>query len=136
MKDKLIPILMVFGLSMFCGILIVGIGLGSVLIPLDGIGSSVVCGDRDLQLERNTYTYIPGQETTIITAYCVNEQTGSREEVTEELYNVTEKIRVANGVISGILFFFLGMWFLRWAARRLNIPFEELFMPTARRSQR
>ena len=135
MKDKIIPILMVLGISMFCGIIVIGIGLGSVFIPLNGIGASIVCGDRDLNIVQNSYNYIPGQETTTITAYCVDAQTGENQEVTAQLYDVTFKLQMVNGVIFGILFFVFGMFFLRWAARRLNKPFEDLFKPSVSRNR-
>ncbi len=133
MKDKIIPILMVFGLSMFCGILGVGIGLGSVFVPLNGVGASIVCGQRELKIERQTYSYMPGREYTEITAYCVDSQSGDRQEVTAQLYDVTGKLQLANGIIFGLIFFALAMAFLKWAARRLNIPFEDMFKPTARK---
>ena len=133
MKDKLIPILMVFGLGMFFGVIVVGFGLGGIFVPLNGLGASIACGGRELQIEKNDYAYVPGQETTLVTAYSVDKQAETKEEVTAELYHVTERLRIINGVIFGLIFFGLGMLFLKRAARKLNIPFEDLFKPSARK---
>ena len=134
MKDKIIPVLMVLGLSMFCGIVVISMGLGGVITPLNQIGGLIVCGDQQLQIEQNTYAYIPGEGTTTITAYCVDEQTNAKQEVTRELNDVTTKLQIVTGIIFGLIIFVLSMLFLNWAARRLNKSFAELFQPSVRRT--
>lgn len=135
MKDKIIPVLMVFGISMFCGIVVVSVGLGSIFLPLNQVGAKFVCGSRELKIEKNSYSYRPGEVTTTITAYCVDAQTNEAEDVTQELYDVTYKLQLVNGLFFGVLFFVSGMIFFRWAAHRLNIPFEDLFKPSVRRQR-
>jgi hypothetical protein len=132
MKDKIIPVLMVFGFSMFCGIVVISMGLGGVFTPLNQIGGPIVCGNKQVKIERNTYSYRPGELFISITAYCVNKQTGKQQNVTDELQDVTGKLQIVTGIISGLVVFFLAMLFLNWAARRLNIPFEKMFQPNAR----
>ncbi len=43
-KDKVIPVLMVFGFSMFFGIVGISMELGNVITPLHRIGGLFVCG--------------------------------------------------------------------------------------------
>jgi len=50
------------------------------------------------------------------------------------LIKVISRLQMITGFISGLIVFALGMSFLVWAARRLNIPFEQLFQATARRN--
>lgn len=61
MKDKLsspvgkiIPILMVLGFSLFCGIVGTAGGLGTLTSPLNRIAGPMVCGERVLEIERNS----------------------------------------------------------------------------------
>ena len=135
MKDKIIPVLMVFGLSMFCGIVGIAIGLGSMFIPLNQIAAPMVCGDQQVKIEQNTRSYLPGEVFTSITAYCVNEQTGERKDVTSAVQDITTKLQISSGIVYGLIIFFLSMLFLNWAARRLGKSFEELFQPSVRRTK-
>jgi hypothetical protein len=135
MKDKIIPILMVFGLSMFCGIVGISIGLGSLFIPLNQIAASMVCGGQRVKIEQHTRSYLPNEVFTSITAYCVNEQTGEQQDVTSAVEDIATKLQITSGIIYGLIIFVLSMLFLNWAARRLGKSFEELFQPSVRRNK-
>ncbi len=134
MKDKIIPVLMVLGLSMFCVIVVLAIGLGSWITPINRIAGPIVCGNQQLTIEQNNYRYLPGERTTIITAYCVDKQTGAKQDVTAMLTDVTTKIQLTSGTIYGLILFVLAMLFLNWAAHSLNKSFAELFQPSVRRT--
>jgi hypothetical protein len=60
MKDRIIPILMVLGLSIFCGIISTVGGLGTLTSPLNQIAAPSVCGERELQIEKDGSAYIQG----------------------------------------------------------------------------
>ncbi len=128
MKDKIIPILMVLGLSMFCGIIVIAIGIGSMFVSVNKIAAPLVCGNRQLRIDQQDYSYHPGERTITITSYCVDAQTGAEQDVSTQLHIVA-------GVMYGLIVFALMMIFLKWAARRLNISFEEMFKPKARRKK-
>jgi predicted PurR-regulated permease PerM len=135
MKDKIIPVLMVFGLSMFCGIVGIAIGIGSLFIPLNQIAGPMVCGDRQVKIEQSTRGYLPNEVFTTITAYCVNEQTGERQDVTSAVEDITTKLQITSGIIYSLIIFALSMLFLNWVARRLGKSFDELFQPSVRRNK-
>ena len=70
--DKIIPILMVLGFSVFCSIVGTAGGLGTLTSPLNRIAGPTVCGERDLAIERDSSVYIQGEGTQQVTAYCVD----------------------------------------------------------------
>ena len=83
MKNKIIPLLMVLGISMFCGIIVISIGIGSVITPLHQVAGSMICGNQQLNIEQYTYSYRPGEGSVTITAYCVENQTGVKRDITK-----------------------------------------------------
>jgi len=133
MKDRIVLILIVFGAGMFCGFVGIAPGLGTLSSPLNRIAGPMVCGDQKLAIEKDNSAYIQGEQTTLVTAYCVNTD-GTKQDVSNELIKVISRLQMITGFISGLIVFALGMSFLVWAARRLNIPFEQLFQATARRN--
>jgi hypothetical protein len=126
MKNKIIPLLMMFGISMFCGIVGISIGIGSVITPLYQVAVPMICGNQQLEINQNSYSYRPGEETVTITAYCVDNKTGVKRDVTNGL-------QVISGAIYGLIIFILAMIGLYWAARRLNKPWEKMFEPSVSR---
>lgn len=135
MKEKLIPVLIVFGFSMFCGIVVIAMGLGTVTSPLNRIGGPMVCGDQTLEIEKDSSAYIQGEQTHKVTASCVDKQSGVKRDVTVELNGVITRLQIATGFFfSGFVLFALSMLFLNWAARRLGKSFNELFEPSVRRA--
>jgi len=133
MKDKIMPILIVLGIGMFCGFVVIAPGLGTLISPLNRIAGPIVCGDQKLLIEKDSSVYIQGEQTTLVTAYCVNTD-DAKQDVSNELIKVISRLQLITGFISGLIVFALGMLFLIWAARRLNIPFEQLFQPSVRRN--
>jgi len=106
--------------------------LGTLTSPLNRIAGPMVCGNQKLEIEKDNSAYIQGEQTTLVTAYCVNTD-GEKQDVSNELIKVISRLQMITGFISGLIMFAFGMLFLVWAARRLNIPFEQLFQPSARR---
>ncbi len=133
MKDKIIPLLIVLGLSLFCGFIIIAPGLGSLDSHLNRIAAPILCSDRSLQIEKDSYVYIPGEGTHQVTAYCVDLGTGEKQDASKELMQVISKLQIVTGFISGLIVFGLAMAFLQWAARRLNTSWEKLFQPSIHR---
>ncbi len=131
MKEKVIPILIVLGLSMFCGFVVIAGGLGTLTSPLNVLAAPLVCGDRSLDIERDDSAYIPGEGTTRVTAYCFNPQNGEKQDVSADLMGVITGLQILSGFIAGLVVFVIAMWVLTLAARRLNIPFEKLFQPSS-----
>ena len=123
MRDKITSVVIVLGLSILFGIAIMRIGLANAILPMNKIADPMVCGDEQLVVKQ--YASTTGRET--ITAYCVNADTDVRRVVTNKLNYVTSKIQTNAGVIFGLVLFVVAMIFLNRAARKRNIPFNELF---------
>ena len=132
MRDKIVPLLIVLGLSMFCAFVVIVPGLGALDSPLNRIAGPTVCGEESLEIEKDSNAYIQGEQTHLVTAYCVDEQ-GTRRDVSNQLLKAIQQLQVVTGIISSLIIFALAMLFLRWAARRLNLSFEDMFKPSVRR---
>jgi hypothetical protein len=78
MKDKIIPTLIVLGLSMFCGFIVIATGLGTLTSPLNQIAGPMMCGARTLEIEKDSSAYIQGEQTHKVTAYCVDQRTSEK----------------------------------------------------------
>ena len=135
MKDRIIPMLIVLGFSLFCGFVIIANGLGTLTSPLNRIAGPAICGGRQFEIERDGSAHIQGEQTHKVTAYCVDERNGKKQDVSYELLAGIAKLQIAAGFLSSLIFFALAMTFLTRAARRLKIPFEEMFKPSVRKSQ-
>ncbi|GEM_PF-2285231 len=133
MKDKIIPVLIVLAISLFCGFAVIANQFNTLTSPLNRIAGPSVCGDRNFEIEQNSNVYIPGEGTTLITAYCVDKATGEKQDVSNQVMAEITKLQIVVGVISSLVIFGLAMVFLNWSARRLNVSFAELFQPSARR---
>ena len=134
MKDRIIPILMVLGLSLFCGIISSVGGLGTLTSPLNRIAGPNVCGERELQIEKDSSAYIQGEQTHKVTAYCVDAVSGDKQDVSVELMAAIQRLQVITGVVITIVAFAILMLLSNWAARRLGLSFSELFQPSVKRS--
>jgi hypothetical protein len=132
--DKIIPILMVLGFSMFCGIIGTAGGPGTLTSPLNQIAGPTVCGEQSLEIESDSSVYIQGEGTHQVTAYCVDKGTGEKQDVSIELSGAIRKLQFVSGIILTLIVFALAMLFLHWAARRLGKSFAELFQPSVRRT--
>ena len=133
MKEKVIAILIVLALSMFCGFIVIATGMGTLTSPLNRIAGPMVCGEKEFIIEQDTSVYIPGEETTRVTAYCVDPETAAKQDVSLDVMRRIQLLQLVTGCISGLVIFSLAMLFLLWAARRLNTPFEKLFQPSVSR---
>jgi len=84
MKDKIIPVLIVLGISMFCGFVAIANGLSTLDSPLNRIADPMVCGERSLEIEKDSSAYIQGEQTHKVTAYCVDIGTEKKQETSKE----------------------------------------------------
>ena len=74
--------LTVFGVSMFCGIILIGIAVGAIIPKvIDPIAKPFVCKNGTLQITQNTTSYRPGESDTWTTDTCVDSATGNQQDV-------------------------------------------------------
>jgi hypothetical protein len=107
MKGYAVLALIVLGISMFCGIIVIAVGFGSIFTPLNQIAGPVVCGSQQLQIVQRTYSYRPGQTNWDIMAYCVDP-------AAETKRDVTGAVQLVSGGIYGLILFVL---LFAWLAR-------------------
>jgi hypothetical protein len=107
MKLTLGTALFALGCSMFCGIIIIGIGFGAAFPVINTVAAPFVCSGKELRNNQQSYSYQPGEVTTTITWYCVDTKTGAKEDVTLQT-------NLAAGVIYGLITFaiFIVWWLL------------------------
>lgn len=84
--------------SMFCGIVMFSVAVGSIFPKVNAIADPVVCGSRTLEITQYTHSYTPGSVDTTTTDYCVDPATGNKQEVTGAI------VLVAGMIDSLILF--------------------------------
>jgi len=121
MKMRLLVAMIVFGISMFCGLVIVTNGvLAGRFNSMYGYTAGMVChADEKLVLLVETST-TPGTVVIDNTAYsdvgysantlfCVNETTRDKRDVTNEVYDAYEKLKVQIGWWATIVFFVVTM---------------------------
>jgi len=114
MPFKLTGLLMLLGISMFAGIVILSIGIGAAITPMQGISAPIVCGSDQLELEKQYYSYKPGQSGYTITWYCVERATGQKRDK-------TFPIILTSGVLYGVGLFVISAAWL-WAASSMTRP--------------
>jgi hypothetical protein len=110
--QRLWSLLGLLGASMFCGILMFSVAVGSIFPKVNAIAGPIVCGNRQLQITQYTASYTPGSVDTTTTDYCVDPTTGTKQEVTPLI------VLVAGLIDSLILFAILlvGTWVYRLRA--------------------
>ena len=84
--------------SLFCGIVMFSVALGSIFPNVNAIAGPLVCGNRKLEITQYTHSYTPGSVDTTTTDYCVDQASGSKQEVTPVI------VLVAGTIDSLILF--------------------------------
>ena len=115
MKQFISTAAILFGVSLFCGIVIIGIGFGAAFPIISRIAAPITCPGRDLQLSTDTSSYAPGETTTLITWTCVDPQTGAK-------LDVSTSTTLVSGVIYSLLLFLVLM--LRIVLNRSGQPVE------------
>ncbi|MGB8213961.1 MAG: SHOCT domain-containing protein [Anaerolineales bacterium] len=98
MKKFLVSAVIILGISLFCGIVIISIGFGSVITQLNQVAGPVVCGQQQLAVVQHTSSYEPGEESWSMTAYCIDPQTGDKQDV-------TTAVQLVAGTIYGLILF-------------------------------
>jgi hypothetical protein len=92
-----------FGVSFFCGYLIISVGLGSVCPFLYKAATPIVCSNNQyLEVVQNRYSWRPGEAMLTATIYRVDPATGQKE-------NRTGLVKLVSGVIYGLGIFVLLM---------------------------
>jgi hypothetical protein len=109
MKGYLITAVIVMLCSMFCGIIVMSIGMGSFFPVLNQVAGPVVCGNQTLQIDQHTRSYKPGSTNFSITAYCVDNQTGQK-------VDKTDSVQLVSGMMYSLLFFVLAIAAIVWSA--------------------
>lgn len=137
MKKNITPFLIILAFSLFCGMLVMTQGFGDIHGPLNAFGRPLVCADGVLQVESQTYSSpAPGQSAIVYTAYCLDSQTGNERDVTSELRDANTKAKWILAGLTAAIVFAATLAFLGRAARRLGIPFEDLFQPSVERGNK
>jgi hypothetical protein len=85
-------------MSLICGIFVIEIGFGSVLLQLNQIAGPIVCSEGDLDVMQHVDRFTPGETYYSISAYCVDSITGDKREV-------TNSVQLAAGLIYSIILF-------------------------------
>ena len=118
MKGYLISALILLGLSLFCGFIGITIGIGSMVTPLNQIARPIVCGNQRMEIIQHKYSYRPGETTTSIEAYCVDDQTGQK-------VKRTGLVQLVSGIIYGLMIFaVVGLALLLFAFKRRRLGTE------------
>lgn len=94
------------GISLFLGIVIISIALGSVLPAINKIAAPIVCSGDRVEIERAASNPRPGETFVSLVISCVDEQTGAREVKTFPMI-------FASGIIYSLVIFVVSMiWFI------------------------
>ena len=100
--------LTVFGVSMFCGIILIAIAVGAIIPKvINPIAGPFVCKNGTLQITQNTTSYRPGESDTWTTDTCVDSATGNQQDVS---FQTT----LAAGVIYGLIIFGISAIVIIW----------------------
>jgi large-conductance mechanosensitive channel len=95
----------VLGVSLFCGLLMIGIALGAIIPKVvEPIAAPVVCANGKLEITQNTTSYRPGESDTWTTDTCVDVATGKQQDVS------LPTTVVAGLIYSLIIFVILMVW--------------------------
>ncbi len=82
MSQRLWSWLSVLGISLFCGLLMIGVAAGAVFPKLvNPIAKPVVCANGKLEITQTTTSYRPGESDTWTTDTCVDSATGRQQDV-------------------------------------------------------
>ncbi len=70
------------GVSLFVGIILCAIAAGAVFPVLNKFAAGpLVCSHGNFVIHQDTYSYRPGEQDTQTTDYCVDPQTGAKQDV-------------------------------------------------------
>ena len=82
MKNFLIATLIMIGISVFCGVVIISIGFGSVITQLNYIAKPIVCGNNVMDVTQHVDHPEDGETNWSVSIECVDNDTGARTDVT------------------------------------------------------
>ena len=100
MKSRLGTLVFAFFCSQFVGIIIFSIGLGAAVPVIHRIAAPLVCSDGKMVTESEYYSYQPGESTTTLAWFCVNDKTGEKQDI-------SFKTALVAGALYGVIFFAL-----------------------------
>ena len=105
MKERLITLGILLGISLFCGTIFFAVGMGSIFPKVNQISRPIVCGSDKMEIVQHVDHYLPGQTNWSITAYCINGNNYAKREVTNSVFLVS-------GLIYSLIpmIIFLGLW--------------------------
>jgi hypothetical protein len=94
------------GISLFLGIVIVSIALGSIVPAVNKISAPIICSGDRVEIGRQASNPRPGETFVSIEIACTNEQTGIREVKTLPMI-------ITSGLIYSLVIFVISMiWFI------------------------
>jgi hypothetical protein len=82
MKNRLYAVLAILGVSLFIGVVVISVGVGSVIPQLNQVAGPIVCGKSNLEVVQHVDRFRPGETYYSISAYCVDDTTGDKKDVT------------------------------------------------------
>jgi hypothetical protein len=84
MKGYIIAAFILLAISIFFGFIVFA-GLGVFFPGFNQIAAPFVCSNQRLEVEQRTWSPLPGRTQFEITAYCVDNQNGKKQEVTTQV---------------------------------------------------
>ena len=111
MPIKFGGLLILLGISLFVGVIIQAVGIGAAITPMQSVSGPLICGDNQLELQKDYYSYKPGQSGYTITWYCVDEETGAKE---DRMFTVI----LAAGEIYSLVLFVIAVGLIAWGTIR------------------
>ena len=110
---SILIILLIF--SLFCGVFIISLGIGSEFTTVNTVMSPLVCGSQKIEVAWEYNVAHPGQTFFGSRWLCVNETTGTAQDA-------SIKTTLISGVVYGLLLFaiviFWGLWVNRSSQNR------------------
>src|SRR5688572_29637123 len=95
------------GISLFLGIVVISVGLGSVVPAINKISGPIICGGDKVEVGQFASNPRPGETYVSLSIACVNEQTGQSEVKTLPI------ILTSGFIYSLIIFVPSFIWFIK-----------------------
>jgi hypothetical protein len=115
MKLNISVIVILLAFSLFCGVFIISLGIGSEFTAVNTIMSPLVCGTEKMEVAWKYNVAHPGQTFFGSRWLCVDETSGAAQDA-------STKTTLISGVVYGLLIFaifiFWGLWMHRSSQNR------------------
>lgn len=84
----------------------------AIYLPILDVAQPLACPNGEMELLRQGYSYKPGQSGIAMAAYCVNELTGTKEEITSKAAFSAIFIYAAIGYVVYVMFAVTRRWLI------------------------